>query len=192
MENAEAFVGFHLHALAAKPAEVGDQVCAHTGKIASCFLHILLVHGDGDILLLCVGVCARRTLKKHFVVFLPVLVEGVALEGHKDGFLEVQPVQAAVIDSNFGGRPAVKGIEQLGVFEEHRLLVLTAGDGIVDVGKLEGLGELVPAHLKDAVIVNRFDGNDILYALWYDEAFPVLLEQDIQCFNHWLSIPPSS
>ena len=192
MENAEAFVGFHLHALAAKPAEVGDQVCAHTGKIASCFLHILLVHGDGDILLLRIGVCARRSLKEHFVVFLPVLVEGVALEGHKDGLLKVQPVQTAVVDGDLGGRPAVKRIEQLGVFEEHRLLVLTAGDGIVDVGELEGSGELVPAHLKDAIIVNRFDGNDILYALGYDEAFLVLLEQDIQCFNHWLSIPPSS
>ena len=192
MENAEPFVRFQLHTLTAEPPKVGDQVSTHTGKVVSRFLHILLADRNGDVLLLNDSVCAGCLIKEHPIVLLTVLVKSIALQGEKNGFLKVCTVQTAVVNSDLGGCAAVKAVEQLRIFKEHSFLVLTAGDGIVDVTELVGLGELISAHLKNTVVVNRLDGDHILDAPRYNKSFFVLLEQVAQCFNHWLSIPPSA
>lgn len=86
--------------------------------------------------------------KKHPVIFLTVLVKSIALQREKNGFLKIRTVQATVVDGDFGGCAAVKAVEQFRILKEHCFLVLTAGDGIVDVTELVGLGELISAHLK--------------------------------------------
>ena len=92
VEDTQPFIGFQLHALAAEPAEVSDQVSAHTGKIMPCVLNILLVDGNRHILILHDGICPRRFLQKDFVVFLTVFIESVAFHRDKDVVLKVQSV----------------------------------------------------------------------------------------------------
>ena len=89
VENAEPFIRLQLYALTAESPKVGDQVSTHTGKVVSRFLHILLAHRNGDVLLLNDSVCAGRFFKKHPVIFLTVLVKSIALQGEKNGFFKV-------------------------------------------------------------------------------------------------------
>ena len=192
VENAEPFVRFQLHTLTAEPPKVGDQVSTHTGKVVSRFLHILLAHRNGDIFLLNDRVCAGRLFKKHPVIFLTVFVKSIALQWEKNGFLKIRTVQAAVVDGDLGGCAAVEAVEQFRILKEHCFFVLTAGDGIVDVTELIGLGELISAHLKNAVVVNRLDGDHILDAPRHNKSFFILFEQVAKRFNHWLLIPPSA
>ena len=98
VENAEPFVRFQLHTLTTEPPKVGDQVSTHTGKVVSRFLHILLAHRNGDVLLLNDSVCTGCFIKEHPIVLLTVLVKSIALQGEKNGFLKVCTVQTAVVD----------------------------------------------------------------------------------------------
>ena len=169
-----------------------DQVSTHTGKVVSRFLHILLAHRNGDVLLLNDRVCAGCFIKEHPIVLLTELVKRIALQGEKNGFLKVCTVQTAVVNGDLGGCAAVKAVEQLRIFKEHSFLILTTGDSIVDVAELIGLGELISAHLKNTVVVNRLDGDHILNAPRHNKSFFILLEQVAKRFNHWLLIPPSA
>ena len=63
VENAKSFIRLQLHALTAEPPEVGNQVGTHTGKVVSRFLHILLAHRNGDVLLLNDSVCTGCFIK---------------------------------------------------------------------------------------------------------------------------------
>ena len=92
VKDTQPFIGFQLHALAAEPAEVGDQVCAHTGKIIPCVLNILLVDENRHILILHDSICACGFFQKDFVVFLTVFIEAVAFHRDKNVVLKVQSV----------------------------------------------------------------------------------------------------
>ena len=92
VEDTQPFIGFQLHALAAEPAEVGNQVSAHTGKIIPCVLNILLVDRNRHILILHDGICACGFFQKDFIIFLTVFIESVAFHRDKDVVLKVQPV----------------------------------------------------------------------------------------------------
>ena len=111
VENAKSFIRLQLHALTAKPPEVGNQVGTHTGKVVSRFLHILLAHRNGDVLLLNDSVCTGCFIKEHPIVLLTVLVKSIALQGEKNGFLKVRTVQTAVVNGDLGGCTAVKAVE---------------------------------------------------------------------------------
>ena len=87
-----------------------DKVSTHTGKIIPRFLDVLLADGDCHILILHDGVSPRRLIKQHPVVFLAVLIQTVLSHRNKDGLLKIRLVQAAVVDGDFRGRPAVEGI----------------------------------------------------------------------------------
>ena len=169
MENSQAFIGFKLGAFTSEPAEVGNQVCADAGKIASCFLNIFLADRDSNILVLHDGVSAGRLFEQNFVVFLTVDIEFVTFKREQNGFLKINAVKPAVIDCDFGCRSAVKRVEQLGVFKEHCFLVLTACYRIVNIRKLKGLGEFVFPDLENTVVIYSLDRNDVLYALWHYE-----------------------
>ena len=174
---------------------MGDKVSPHTGKIIPRFFDILLTHGYGHILILHNGVCPCRLVEQHLVIFLAVLIQAV-IDGFtvphchrdKDGLLKIRLVQAAVVDGDFCGRPAVEGVEQLRVFKEHCLLVLTARHGIVDVLKLKGLCILVLSDKENPVLPDGFHGDDRLYRFRHGKFFLVLLEQVSKRFYHVL--PP--
>ena len=92
MKDTQPLVCFKLHALAAEPAEVGNQISAYTGKVGAGVLYILFADGNRHILILHNGVCPRRFLQQDFIVFLPIFVKTVALHRDKNVFLKVQPV----------------------------------------------------------------------------------------------------
>lgn len=62
--------------------------------------------------------------------------------GGEEWFFKVCTVQTAVVNGDLGGCTAVKAVEQLRILKEHCFLILTAGDSIVDVAELIGLGNL--------------------------------------------------
>lgn len=128
--------------------------------------------------------------KQHTVVFLTVFVKPVVFEGNENGLFKVQTVQTAIVDCNFCRCAAVQGIEQLRVFKKHRFFILTACNGVVYVRKFIALGVFVLANLKDAVIKDCLNGDDILHALWHDKSLLVLLKQVFQCLNHCVLLPP--
>ena len=111
MENPQPFRSVQLHALGAESRKVGRQVSAHTGKVVSRFLHILLAYRNGDVLFLNDSVCAGCFIKEHPIVLLTVLVKSIALQGEKNGFLKVCTVQTAVVNGDLGGCTAVKAVE---------------------------------------------------------------------------------
>ena len=61
---------------------MGNQVCAHTGKIGAGFLNILFGNGYGDILFLYNAVRSRGFVKQHLIVFLAVHITGIAAHRH--------------------------------------------------------------------------------------------------------------
>ena len=156
---------------------MGDKVSTHTGKIIAGFFDVLLADGYGHILILHDGICPRCLVEQHLVVLFAVLIQSVIRHRNKDGLLKIRLVQAAVVDGDFRGRPAVEGIKQLRVFKEHGFLVLTARHGIVDVLKLECLCVFVPAHEENAVRPDGLDGDDRLHRFRHDRFLLILLEQ---------------
>ena len=176
VEDTKPLVRFKLHAFAAEPAEMCNQICAHTSKVCSCVLHIFLIDRDRHILILHDSVCSSSLFEQHFIVFLTVLVQLISRLWNQDCFLKVQSIQAAIVDCDFCRCAGIKRIKQLRVFKEHRFLILTACYGVVYIRKLKGLGKLVLSHLKDTVIIDGGNGDHILNALRHDKLFLVLFE----------------
>ena len=175
VDNSQPLIGFKLHTFASESCKVGNKVSTDTGKIGSCVLHALFVNGDSNILILNDCICTGRLVEKHFVIFLSVNIKLIAGFGDKNGFLKIQTVKPSVIDGQLCSSSAVKRVEKLGIFKEHRFLILTARYGIVNIRELEALGILVLAHTKNAVVINGGNGNTILHTLWYYKLFFVLL-----------------
>ena len=191
VDNSQSLIGFKLHTFTSESCKVGNQVSTDTGKIGSCVLHALFVDRDSNILILNDGICPGRLVEKHFVIFLSVFVQLVAGFGNQDCFLKVQTVQPSVVDCQLCSCSTVKGIEKLGVFEEHRFLILTACHGIVNIRKLKALGILILAHTENSVIIDCRDGDTVLNAFRHYKLFFVLLEQVGKGFNHCSYKPPS-
>ena len=162
VEDAKAFGGIQLLALGAKGRKVGSQVCPHSGEISAGLLYILLGYGEGQVLFLHNAVGSRGLVQEHLVVLPAVFIPEIPPQGHEDRILKMGFVQPPVVDGQLARRPAVQGIEQLRIGEEHALLVLPAGHPVVDVRKLEGLGVQVAAQ-KNAVLPNAADGDHILH-----------------------------
>ena len=99
-------------------------------------------------------------------------------------------IVACTGDSYVGGGAGIQCVQQLGVAEKHRRLILLGGDGIIDVAKTHRF-RILAAKLKDPIRPEAADGNDVLYGSRYREPFFVLLECGLQSFNQVLA-PPSS
>ena len=177
VNNSQAVIGFHFIALTAESAEVCNKVCTNTGEVISCFFNGLLVYRDSYILVLHNGVSSGCVLKHNAVLFLSVHIEEVARIIHLVVTLKVKTVEPAVVDSDFRCCTAIKRVKQFGILKEHCFLVLTACNGIVYIGELKGLCELILADKKDAVIVDSLDRNYILNALRYNKLFFILFEK---------------
>jgi len=88
--------------------------------------------------------------------------------------IKVLAVEPLVVDGDLGGGAGVQRVEQFGVIQEHRRLVLFGGDGVVDIRKADALGELAP-KLKDPIRPDTADGDGVLYGSWYGKLFLILL-----------------
>ena len=89
--------------------------------------------GDSDVPLLHHAV--RRVgdlVREHGVVLGPVAVQEIPTGREEDGLLKVLAVEPFVVDGDLRGGAGVQRIEQFGVIQEHRRLVLFGGDGVVD------------------------------------------------------------
>ena len=95
---------------------------------------------DGDVPLLHHAVGRVGDLvREHGVVLGPVAVQEIPSGWEKDGILKVLVVELLVVDGDLRGGAGVQRIEQFGVVQEHRRLVLFGGDGVVDIRKADAL-----------------------------------------------------
>ncbi len=82
--------------------------------------------------------------REHGAVLSPVAVQEIPSGREKDGILKVLAVEPLVVDGDLRGGAGVQRIEQFGVVQEYRRLVLFGSDGVVDIRKADALGELAP------------------------------------------------
>lgn len=121
---------------------------------------------------------------QHLVEFLPVVVQAIFLERQQNRPLEFLLVDPPVVQSDLGRGSGGQCIEQVTVVQEHRRLIILAGDGIVDVGERPGLGELV-AHLEDPVRPDATNGNAVLHAARNEELYTLLFPRFGQGLDQW-------
>ena len=177
VNDTQPFVRFKFHALAAQPRKVSDEIRSDTSEVSAGVLNALFVNGNGHILILNDGVCAGRLVEKYLVVFSAVLIKRVASLINQERLFKVKAIEPSVVNGQLRCRSAVKRIEQLGVFKEHRLFVLTACHGIVNIRKLICLGILILADFENAIVVNRLYRNDILHSLRHDKLLFILFQK---------------
>lgn len=77
MEDTQLIICIQFRTLGAEPIEMPDEVSTDTGKVASGFLNIFLIDGNGHILILHDRICPCRLIKQHPVVFLTVFIQTV-------------------------------------------------------------------------------------------------------------------
>ena len=127
---------------------------------------------------------------RHGIVLCPSAIQKISLGWDEDLLLKIVAVDPLVVDGDLGGGAGIQCVQQLGVAEKHRRLILLGGDGIIDVAKTHRF-RILAAKLKDPIRPEAADGNDVLYGSRYLEPFFVLLECGLQSFNQVLA-PPSS
>lgn len=130
----------------------------------------------------------RHLLRQHGVVLPAIAVDGVAPAREQDLPLEVPPVEPGVVDGDLGGRTGIQRVEQLGIAEKHRGLVVLGRNGVVDVRKAQRFGVFAP-KLENPVRPDAPDGDRLLYGARNGNALAVLPEDGLQRSNH-ASAPP--
>ena len=190
MEQPQALGCVQLLPSRAQGGQAAGYLPRHPVKEGPGLPHVLPVGGEGEIALLdhAVG-CVSDLSGEHVVVLLPVTVQAVPLGGQEDGALEVLPVHPLVVDGDLGDGPGVQGVEQLRPPQEHGRLVLLGGDGVVDVGKADGLG-IGAAKTKDPIRPDAADGDGVLDGAGYFVPLPVPLQNSLQGLTQ-PSTPPS-
>ena len=175
MEDPQTLDGVQFLAVGVQLIEPAGDVADDTVKKSPGLIYIFLVGGDGDVPLLhhAVG-CVGDLVREHGIVLGPVSVQKIPAGREKDGFLEVLAVEPLVVDGDLGGGAGVQRIEQFGIIQEHRRLVLFGGDSVVDIRKADALGELA-LKLKNPIRPDTADGDGVLYGSWHGKLFFVLL-----------------
>ena len=128
-----------LGAFGAEPGKVRLQVGGRAPEVLSCLFRGLLLDGQRDIFVLHNRVGAVRKAGQHVVDFTPVFVLAVAPVFGQHDVVQFGVVDLPVDDGDLAGHAVFQGVEDLAVFEELVLLVLPAGNGIVDVSELKCL-----------------------------------------------------
>ena len=165
------------------------QISSDSCKICPCFLHILFCHRNGYILFLRNAVSACGFIQKHIVVFDTVSVQTVMLQRHKDGTLKIRLVQSVVVDRDLCGSSAVKAVQQLGVCQEHALLIFAACHKVVNIRELVSLGKLIP-DLENAIRPDALDGDKVLNFVRNLELLFILRENGFNALYHCSCRPP--
>ena len=175
MEDPQTFDGVQFLAAGVQFVEPAGNVIGNTVKEGLGLIHIFLVGGDGNVPLLHHAAhSVGDFVREHSVVLGPVSVQEIPAGRKENGFLEVLAIEPLVVDGDLGGGAGVQRIEQFGVIQEHRRLVLFGGDSVVDIRKADALGELAP-KLKNPIRPDTADGDGVLYGSWYGKLFLILL-----------------
>ncbi len=124
----------------------------------------LFCYRHSDILVLYNAVGSRRLFHQHPVVFLAIFVQSVIAQGHEDGAFKVRLIQPPIVDGDFGGSSAVKGIQKLRIGQKHGFLVLLGGYRVIDILKMKAHGEFV-SYPENSIWPQGTDGNGLLYSL---------------------------
>ena len=111
VEHPQLFGGVQLGTLGAEGGEMGNQVCAHTGKVGAGFFDVLFADRHRDIFLLNDAVGAGGLVQQHLIVFPAVHIAGIAPHGHQDRLLEIRPVQPAVVDGDLRCRSGIQTVQ---------------------------------------------------------------------------------
>ena len=115
------------------------KVAAYTVEKGSCFLDILFLHGNGDVLFLDDVMALCGLVQQICIVFGTVAVPAVLHHRHQNGAAKGVFIQAAVINADFRFRVGFQRVEYIAVSHKHFQLVVAGGDGIVNIKKAEGL-----------------------------------------------------
>ena len=86
---------------------------------------------------------------------------------------KVAAVQALIVDGDFCSRAGIQRVQQFGIAEKHRRLILFGCNGVVDIAESQCLG-ILAAKLKDPIRPESPDGDGVLYRSRYLELFFVL------------------
>ena len=125
MEDSQPFHGIQLFTVGVQTMEVGSHIMHGPVKKRPGLLRALAVDREGDIPLLHHAVGSVGGLvQKHGVVLRPVSVQMIVPARDEDLLFHIFPCDALVVDGDLGRRPGIQCIEQFGVIQEHRRLVL--------------------------------------------------------------------
>ena len=186
VEDAQALRGVQRRQCRGQRGEPRLKLRGDAHEVAPGFLDVFLGHAHRQQLVLGdVVVGAHGLLQDKVVHLAPVQIVVVAAHGHHDGFLEIRPIHAPVVQRDLDVRAGVQRVDDGAPLEEHRALVLRAGDGVVDVGEAVGLAELSFA-IKDAVRVHPLDRHPLLHRLGDGTVFLVTPGKQIQGFAHFI------
>ena len=111
------------------------------------------------------------------------MIQLVVLEGNPAVLPYRGEVHASVVDGDFHSGIVVQTVQETAIGHKHGALILLRGHRIVDVLKLKGLGEPLLPHQKQAVRIDRFDRNYVLYPVRNPELLlflPVALDDGFQ------------
>lgn len=163
VEDAQALMGIQDPRPAVQLAQIFCQVRIHPMEKGPGLLHVFPGRADGDVLVLHQVIAASGLVHKDVIVLPAITVKTVPLLPHEDGLLEIDTVEAPVIDGDFCGGVSGQAVEDGAVGGKHLLLVLIGRQGVVDIREAPGLAELA-VDLPDAVPIDTLDGDGLLDA----------------------------
>ena len=183
MKDAKPLHGIQFLTAGVHVIESGSHIIDCAVKKSTGFLDIFLMRRQGDITLLYHAVGGIGNLiQQHGVILRPSAVQKISASGNEDLLFKVAAVQALIVDGDLRGGAGVQCVQQLGIAEKHRRLILFRGNGIIDVAKTQCF-RILAAKLKDPIRPDAADGDDVLYRFRNRKSFFVLLQCILQSFN---------
>ena len=174
MKDAEPLHSVQFLAAGVHVIESGSHIIDCTVKKSTGFLDIFLMRRQGDITLLYHAVGGvGHLIQQHRIVLCPSAVQKISLGWDEDLLFKVAVVQALIVDGDFCSRAGIQRVQQFGITEKHRRLVLFGCNGVVDIAESQRL-RILTAKLKDPIRPEAADGDDVLYGSRYLESFFVL------------------
>ena len=167
MENAvhqlQARLAVHGFRHNAQPLEIVQQINLDALQAGLGGLDVVGVNAEGDELGFRQTVIAfGQLILKHIDVFQPNIIETVVPQGNHDGLLKGLSVGGQVQEGKLKTDTGVKIVEKIAPSLENGGLVLALGQLVIDILKLDGLGEMGIRDLTHAVQIHPLIGNGFL------------------------------
>ena len=187
VQQPQPFLGVHAHTPGIQRCKPGPKICIRPVEEKPCFFQILSDRRYRNILFLdeagASGLAGNNT-----VVFLTVFIPAISLHGHQNGFGEIPPVHAVIVDQDLGSRVAVQAVQNSGIAQKHIMLILIGGNLVVDIAEAIGFGIGIAA-VEDAVVPDAVNGDQILNPSGDPVPLPALLKESLNGFDHGIASP---